>query len=257
MATSQSCGACDDSHITKQSLFWCTECDVGLCTESKEQHSLSKSSMNHSVVPITDYKKLPTDFLKASQNCTKHYEKFQMYCQKHESPCCSKCIIKCHTICQDIVKLDEVIHNAKTSNAVCEIEEILVEVAENLQKIRRHQQDNLSTLKQNRKEIEKEIMETRIKINNHLDKLQENLMNQLDAVEEIENSKICQLLSSLENKEKRNSRIPEKHYEHKATRNRPSDVPFNEANGGRRLSKRYIPAVACKKQKLESKFYII
>ncbi|XP_071123419.1 nuclease SbcCD subunit C-like [Mytilus edulis] len=158
--------------------------------------------MDHNGIPINYYNKLPTDFLKASQNCAKHNEKFQMYCQKHESPCCRKCSIECHKTCQDIAKLDEVIHNAKTSNAVCEIEETLVEVAENLQKIRRHQQNNLSTLKKQRTEIEKEIMETRIKINNHLDKLQEDLINQLDAVEEIENSKICHLLSSLENKER-------------------------------------------------------
>ncbi|CAG2231597.1 unnamed protein product [Mytilus edulis] len=53
-----------------------------------------------------------------------------------------------------------------------------------------------------RKEIEKEIQNSRIKINNHLDKLQEDFMKQLNEHEVKENSKICQLLSSLEKKEK-------------------------------------------------------
>ncbi|CAG2241891.1 unnamed protein product [Mytilus edulis] len=203
MATaSMSCGVCELRHITKPSIVWCSECDEGLCTECQEHHSLSKGTRNHKVITITEYTKLPADVLMISQNCSKHVKKYQFYCQKHECPCCSKCIVEKHNECRDIVKLDDVIHNVKISNAICEIEETLVEVAENLQKIRQHQQDNLTTLKESRKEIEKEIKMTRIKINNHLDKLQEDLMKQLYAVEEKENSKICQLLSSLEKKEK-------------------------------------------------------
>ncbi|CAC5416833.1 unnamed protein product [Mytilus coruscus] len=203
MATaSKSCGVCELRHITTPSLIWCTECDEGLCTECSEHHSLSKSSRSHRVIPIVEYQKLPAEILKYTQYCTKHDKKYQFYCQKHECPCCSKGIVENHKECHDIVELDDIIHNAKTSNALCEIEETLVEVAENLQKIRQHQQDNLTTFKEKRKEIEKEIMKTRIKINNHLDKLQEDLMKQLYAVEEKENLKMCQLLSSLEKKEK-------------------------------------------------------
>ncbi|XP_071121594.1 uncharacterized protein [Mytilus edulis] len=201
-APSQSCGVCDLRHITKPCIVWCTECDEGLCSECKEHHSLSKSSRSHSVIPIAEYLKLPADVLKITQYCSKHDEKFQIYCQKHECPCCSKCIVESHKVCQDIVNLDDVIQNAKTSNAFSEIEETLVEVTENLQKIRQHQQNNLLTFKEKRKEIEKELKKTRMKINNHLDKLQEDLMKQLIELEEKENSKICQLMASLEKKEK-------------------------------------------------------
>ncbi|CAG2231477.1 unnamed protein product [Mytilus edulis] len=201
-ASSQSCGVCDLRHITKPCIVWCTECDEGLCSECKEHHSLSKSSRSHSVIPIAEYLKLPADVLKITQYCSKHDEKFQIYCQKHECPCCSKCIVESHKVCQDIVNLDDVIQNAKTSNALSEIEETLVEVTENLQKIRQHQQNNLLTFKEKRKEIEKELKKTRMKINNHLDKLQEDLMKQLNELEEKENSKICQLMASLEKKEK-------------------------------------------------------
>ncbi|CAC5416841.1 unnamed protein product [Mytilus coruscus] len=195
------CSVCTLRHITKPSIVWCTECDEGLCTECKEHHSLTKSSRSHSVIPFTEYHKLPADILKITHYCTKHDKRYQIYCQKHEFPCCSKCIMESHNECRDLVELDDVIHNVKTSNAMCEIEETLVEVAENLQQIRQHQKDNLSTFKERRKEIEREIKTTRIKINNHLDKLQEDLLNQLNAIEEKENLKICQLLSSIEKNE--------------------------------------------------------
>ncbi|CAC5416844.1 unnamed protein product [Mytilus coruscus] len=203
MATSsQSCCVCYLRHITNPSIVWCTECDEGLCTECKEHHRFSKASRGHRVIRIAEYQKLPAEILKITQYCTKHDKKYQFYCQKHECPCCSKCIVENHNECRDTVELDDIIHDAKTSNALCEIEETLVEVAENLQKIRQHQQDNLTTFKESRQEIENEIKTTRIKINNHLDKLQEDLMKQLYAVEEKENLKICQLLSSLETREK-------------------------------------------------------
>ncbi|XP_071123422.1 uncharacterized protein [Mytilus edulis] len=203
MATSSlSCGVCNLRHVNKPPIVWCTECDEGLCTECKEHHCLSKASRSHCVVPFTEYMKLPANVLSISKDCTKHNKKYQMYCQKHEFPCCSKCILESHNECRDFVDLDQVIQNVKTSNAMCELEETLVEVAENLEKIRQDQQENLAIFKESRKEIEKEIKKTRIKINNHLDKLQEDLMKKLYAEEEKENSKICQLLSSLEKKEK-------------------------------------------------------
>ncbi|CAC5386096.1 unnamed protein product [Mytilus coruscus] len=199
---SQSCGVCDLRLITKPCIVWCTECDEGLCKECQEHHRLSKASRNHSVIPFTDYEKLPTDVLKISQYCSKHNKKFEMFCQKHEHPCCSKCIVESHKECRDIVDLDDVIKNYETPNALFEIEKTLVEVADNLQKIRQRQHDNMSTLKEKRKEIEKEIKKTRTEISNYLDKLQEDLMKQLNAIEEKENSKIVQLLSSIEKKEK-------------------------------------------------------
>ncbi|XP_071123372.1 uncharacterized protein [Mytilus edulis] len=203
MATSSlSCDVCDLRHITKPPIGWCTECDEGLCTECQDHHSLSKASRNHNVIPITDYQKIPTDVLKICQYCSKHNKKFEIYCRKHQSPCCSKCTVESHNECRDIVDLHDVIQNTKVSNTLCEIEETFAEIAENLKKITQYHKDNLSTFIDRKNEIENEIKKTRIRINNHLDKLQEDFIKQLNAVEEKENSKICQLLSSLEKNEK-------------------------------------------------------
>ncbi|XP_052065981.1 uncharacterized protein LOC127705677 [Mytilus californianus] len=203
MASSfHSCGVCDLRLITNPCIVWCTECDEGLCKECQEHHGLSKASRNHGVIPFTDYQKLPCDVLKISQYCSKHNKKFEMYCQKHELPCCSKCIVVSHKECRDIVDLDDVIKNYETPNALSEIEKTLVELAENLQKIRQQQQDNMSSLKEKTKEIEKEIKKTRMEISNYLDKLQEDFMKQLYVLEEKENSRIGQLLSLFKKKEK-------------------------------------------------------
>ncbi|XP_052065987.1 uncharacterized protein LOC127705683 [Mytilus californianus] len=200
--SSLSCGVCDLRHTNKPAIVWCTECDEGLCTECQEHHSLSKGTKNHRVILITEYLKLPSDVLKISQYCSKHNKQFQIYCRKHESPCCSKCTVESHNECRDIVDLHDVIQNTKASNALCEIEETFVEVAENLNKIRLYHKKNLSTFIDSRKEIENEITKIRLKINNHLDELQKDFIKQLYAVEEKEKSKICQLLSSLEKTQK-------------------------------------------------------
>ncbi|CAG2206909.1 unnamed protein product [Mytilus edulis] len=156
-SSSQSCGVCDLRHINKPSIIWCTECDEGLCQECQEHHSLSKGTRNHNTIAITEYQTLPSDVLKITQYCSSHEDKFIMYCRKHERPCCRKCIVETHKECPDIDNLEDVIQNVKTSNAFYDIEETLVEVAENLKKISQHQQKNLLNLKEKRKQIQKKF----------------------------------------------------------------------------------------------------
>ncbi|XP_052064538.1 uncharacterized protein LOC127704475 [Mytilus californianus] len=201
-SSSQSCGVCDRRYINKPLIVWCVECEEGLCEECLEHHSLSKGSRNHKTISITEYHKIPSEVLMISRYCSTHKDKFILYCRKHELPCCSQCIVESHTKCHDIDNLDDVIQNVKTSKGFYEIEETLIEVTENLQKIRQHQQANLLTLGEKRKEFKKEMKETRRRIIKHLDKLQDDFIKQYDALENKENSKIRQLLSSLELQEK-------------------------------------------------------
>ncbi|CAG2194606.1 unnamed protein product [Mytilus edulis] len=202
MATSSlNCGVCDLRNISKLSAIWCNECDEGLCEGCQEHHSLSKGSQNHTVIPISEYRKLPSDVIKISQFCDKHNEQYIIYCKKHECPCCSSCIVQSHNRCDEIAKLDDVIKNPKASNAFYEIEQTLVEVVENIGKIRQDRQKNQLTLSESRKQIEKEITETRIAINNHIDKIQADIIKELCASEDKESRKIRQMLISLEEKQ--------------------------------------------------------
>ncbi|XP_071121455.1 tripartite motif-containing protein 2-like [Mytilus edulis] len=202
MATSSlSCSVCDLRHVSKPSAVWCTECDEGLCDSCQEHHSLSKASRNHTVIPITDYHKLPSDVVKISQFCDKHNEKLSIYCKMHECPCCRNCIVESHNKCHEILKIEDVINNVKSSNAFFEIEQTLKEVGENIEKIREDRQNNLKTLPETRKQIEKEILETRTSINNHIDKIQADIIKELYATADQESKQIHQLLNSLEEKQ--------------------------------------------------------
>ncbi|XP_052073611.1 uncharacterized protein LOC127711560 [Mytilus californianus] len=195
------CGVCDYRHISKTSVFWCSECDEGLCEECKDHHAASKGTRGHIIVLQTDYQSLPSYILEITQTCPKHNEKYQIFCRKHDTPCCRRCVVETHNDCKDLNAIEDVIKNVKSSNAFLEIEQMLKELSENLQRIRKDRQENITSLKEDRTKIEKEVQQTRTVINNHLDRLQENLTKELYAVEEKENKSITNIISSIQEKE--------------------------------------------------------
>ncbi|CAG2251390.1 unnamed protein product [Mytilus edulis] len=195
------CGVCDNRQITKPSVVWCSECDEGLCGDCREHHSISRASRNHETVSITEYKKLPKEILKIATVCKIHNEKYELFCRKHDCPCCKICV-KSHNDCKGLTDINELIKNVKTSNAFYEIEEAMLEVAENIERIKINRENNLTSLEKQKREIEEEIKQTRTKINRHLDELQNDLLKELKATEEKENSKIQKLLTDVKLKER-------------------------------------------------------
>ena len=81
------CGICDMRHISKPSEVWCPDCEEGICTECVEHHSLAKPSRNHTTIPISEYRTLPSYVLEINELCNEHHEKFILYCKEHERPC--------------------------------------------------------------------------------------------------------------------------------------------------------------------------
>ncbi|CAC5408741.1 unnamed protein product [Mytilus coruscus] len=181
MATDWStCGVCENLQITKQSVVWCSECDEGLCGECKNHHAVSKASRSHETVSIAEYKKLPTEVLQIAQTCKLHNEKYELFCRKHDCPCCKKCL-KSHNDCKGLTDIIEII---KTN-------------------------ENLKSLENKKREIEAEIKQTRINVNRHLDKLQDDLIKELMRIEEREKRKIEKLLTTLKKKEKEITEVQE------------------------------------------------
>ncbi|CAC5389028.1 unnamed protein product [Mytilus coruscus] len=131
-----------------------------------------------------------------------HNEKYQIFCKKHDSPCCRRCVVETDDNCGELNALNDVIQNVKSSDAFLELEQLLAELSENLQRIRKDREGNISSLKESKTKTEKEIQETRILINNHLDNLQESLTKELYVAEEKENKKISCLISSIQQKER-------------------------------------------------------
>ncbi|CAC5425050.1 unnamed protein product [Mytilus coruscus] len=195
------CGICDLRHVNKPSITWCTECDEGFCSGCEEHHSLAKATRHHKTIPIANYQKLPTDVLEISQSCPKHDEKLILYCKNHEIPCCGKCAMEGHKRCNEVINLDDIVKNAKTSTSFQEIEERLTEVVDNIKEIQKEYRGNITTLSENRKQIEKQIKEIRFKIDSHLNEIQKKLIDEIQEVEETEIKKVRQLVEKLEEKE--------------------------------------------------------
>ncbi|CAG2226157.1 unnamed protein product [Mytilus edulis] len=196
------CGVCELRNISKQSVIWCSDCDEGLCDDCKEHHGLSKGSRNHNTVTIAEYQKLPSNVIQIAQSCKKHDQKYQIFCKKHDCPCCKKCIVEDHNKCEDFKDIDYVIGGIKSSNAFENIEKTLIEVKEHIERIRKDREDNLASLKEQKKNIGMEIQKAKTSINNHLDQLHQTLLRELDKAEETESKKIRQLLNEVEKQEK-------------------------------------------------------
>ncbi|CAC5410601.1 unnamed protein product [Mytilus coruscus] len=202
MATAKNnCSICDLRHVTNPSVAWCPDCDEGFCSGCVEHHSLAKASRHHKTMSMAEYQMLPPDVLQIPQSCTTHDEKFLLYCKHHEMPCCGKCANEVHKGCHEVVNLDDIIKNAKTSSSFQEIEETIAEVIDNMKEILKIYRRNITTLSENRKQIEKQIQDIRFKIDTHLNKIHKKLVDELQEVEETEKRKVSQLVKTLEDKE--------------------------------------------------------
>ncbi|XP_052065995.1 uncharacterized protein LOC127705685 [Mytilus californianus] len=205
------CGICDFRHVTKPSVVWCSDCDEGLCDDCKEHHNISKSSRDHDIVPIGEYQNLPTEVLQVAQSCRKHNQKYQIFCKKHDCPCCKKCIIEEHNECKDFVDIDDVIKNVKSSNAFHEIEITLLGMAEYIERVKKDRQENLLYIKEQKEQIENEIQQAREAINSHLDAIQKKLIEDLKLTIDKENKTIQQFLKSDEQNEKEVKKFQSSH----------------------------------------------
>jgi hypothetical protein len=83
-----------------------------------------------------------------------------------------------------------------------EIDHLIKEMIETINKIRQNRDTNSSAVKEQKPIIENEIQELRTKINNHLDKLQEDLMKELADADKQVTDETHELLVSLDEKQK-------------------------------------------------------
>jgi len=201
-SSSPVCDICDSLHIYKASEVWCSVCDEGLCNDCTKRHSLSKGTKHHNTIPLSDYQKLPSLVLDISQLCQEHKERYQFYCKKDECPCCEICMVENHNDCKDVAIPKDTIRNVKTSAQFNEVEQLIDQLMKTVEKIRNNREKNLVDVSEQKRKVESEIRKLRTKINNHLDKLQEDLMKELTKEETKITGKTCELLTSLEEREK-------------------------------------------------------
>jgi DNA-binding beta-propeller fold protein YncE len=143
--------------------------------------------------------------LEFKEHCNEHHEKYSLYCKEHECPCCGICLLENHKDCKEVVVLENITKNVKTSTMFNEVEHLIKEVIENIGKIRQNRETNSSAVKEQKRIYENEIQELRTKINNHLDKLQDNLLTELSEAEKQITDETHELQVSLDEKHKKMS----------------------------------------------------
>ncbi|CAC5399368.1 unnamed protein product [Mytilus coruscus] len=200
MATSTTfCGPCSVRHSTKQSKHWCSECEEAICDDCQEHHKVLKATRSHEFIPIPKYKSLPSFITDIQQSCTYHNENYQQYCVAHALPICFKCI-KEHQKC-NVIPLDEVTNNAKTSGHFQELETRLMDLLQNIDRIKKDRKAYLESIEE-RKEIHlAKINQIRNQINKHLYKLEKDIIQDNEKKECQCKENIQKFLSSVKEKE--------------------------------------------------------
>lgn len=178
------CAICDLRHIKSTSVVWCDECEEGLCVDCREHHSLSKATRQHKTIPTAHFQKSPGYIFEQAQFCAVHNDKYQVFCNQHEQPCCGKCVVDSHKLCKDVVSLSDMIKNIKMSTAFQDVEQCVYNFSDNIKKIRRDYEKSRTSLTNERNQIEREIKKTREKINSYLDSIQEIIVKELLESEE-------------------------------------------------------------------------
>jgi hypothetical protein len=118
-------------------------------------------------VPIEEYRKLPVLIREIKEICEKHNEKYQMFCKSHECPCCRKCTIENHQECKDVVIIEDIIQDVKTSVSFDDLQQQLSVISKNIQRIQENRQANAVLIRKQKERIEKDIRDLRETMNNH------------------------------------------------------------------------------------------
>ncbi|XP_063400223.1 uncharacterized protein LOC134684843 [Mytilus trossulus] len=207
MATSTSvCAVCDHQHQTIQSTHWCIECEEPLCTGCKEHHNVLKATRNHKTIFISDYQLLPSAVTDVNQYCIYHNEIYQLYCNKHESPICNKCV-KDHGKCGEILSLDELVKDIKTSESFVDLEHSLDDIFTNINLIRKDRESNIENITDQKKKIAAQVCYLKMQINQHVEKLEKEFTKELDQIEFDCCNQMHSIVSSLQDKAKEINQI--------------------------------------------------
>lgn len=191
------CGVCDSQLLTSNAQYWCPECDEGLCSQCLNHHNASKSSRNHGVITVENYKQLPPSIANISRFCSQHDRTFHDYCPQHDSLCCPLCIQSNHATCVGIVSLEKIKQTAQTSALFESLDRNLKDIKLNVEKIVEDRKQNLTEIQKQRQTFLDEIKQVRNKINEYLDSLEQRIIQDLYASEKEIQSQIEDLLGEL------------------------------------------------------------
>ncbi|CAG2251392.1 unnamed protein product [Mytilus edulis] len=130
------CGVYDYCQVTKPSAVWCSECDEGLCGALYGTSQYFKRHRETTKQLPLPNKRSYLERLSKSLRSAKYIARnTSSSVENMDCPCCNKCV-KSHNDCKGLTDINELTKNVKTSNAFYEIEQTLLEAAENIKLIK-------------------------------------------------------------------------------------------------------------------------
>jgi hypothetical protein len=151
--TIQYCNLCVHESESKLAATLCPECADFLCTNCNMHHSRSSSSKQHIVISIENYQKLPSHIRSIKNRCTKHGNRYELYCAIHDIACCGMCIRDGHRHCEELLPIHEVTENAKSSTAIAHIERDLKAIDGTFGKIKSNIKKDIFSLHKKKKKF--------------------------------------------------------------------------------------------------------
>lgn len=191
------CDICNLRSLSNPSVHWCQDCDEALCSNCEEYHALSKSSKEHSIIPINDYQNLPSFVANIKHLCEKHSEKYQNYCQIHKCPICYKCIQEHGECGKSIFPLEDVVKYQNASQSFHTLTKNVADLEVKIGRMENDRKNNLTEVINRCKAGRKKIHDFRLKVNNHLDTIEQGLIKELQDGEFKCNQKIKEILNRL------------------------------------------------------------
>ncbi|XP_071160567.1 tripartite motif-containing protein 2-like [Mytilus edulis] len=172
------CGPCGYTKENRSAEIWCTVCEEGLCADCEKVHKSIKSSRNHRLISIEDYRQIKDSSV--NLDCQDHDKQLELYCKTHDIAVCLGCIPFHHMTCPDVIPLDQAAKNVKRSVALSDLKDTFSSTLHNLQQIITDCVSAMELLNDQRQDIKNTINDTRARIMKKLDDLQTKLLLELD-----------------------------------------------------------------------------
>lgn len=171
------CGPCGYDDITKEARRWCTNCKEGLCEDCQKAHIKNKTSRNHKVISIDDYRNIENVSL--SEVCKYHDENLEWFCKTHDKALCMLCVTSNHKACSGVIQITVVSEVCRQSTAFSDLVDSIDVTLNNIKQCITNRQIATIKIEKQNIELQRMIIQTRTNINTHLDKLEEKLLQEL------------------------------------------------------------------------------
>ncbi|XP_063412298.1 uncharacterized protein LOC134695053 [Mytilus trossulus] len=176
------CGPCDFREIAMPAVVWCPTCDEGLCDECSGHHSAAKATRGHKLINSDHYKEMPRKMIEELNKCTKHDERYELFCPNHEIHCCVQCVKEKHANCTGVTLLNKVIENIKSSAMVSTITQKLDKRLDGLMKLKKNRTENIDRLDKQSSELCADFRRMRKEMDLVLDEFENTLNEQATSV---------------------------------------------------------------------------